>query len=79
MMLEKLVKLRKFRTETCDLKKKKIVRFFCQKNECFTSLTLYGARVHGNVFKIEFRVFSREFESIETFPGFAQLLGEKWV
>ena len=53
--------------------------FFCQKNECFTSFTLYGARVRGNVFKIEFRVFSRKFESIETSPGFAQLLGENWV
>ena len=51
---------------------------FCQKNECFTSLTLYGARVRGNVFKIEFRVFSREFESIETSPGFTQLLEENW-
>ena len=82
MMLEKIVKLRKSRTETCDLTKTKnsshFFIFFCQKNECFTSFTLYGARVRGNVFKIEFRVFSREFESIETSPGFAQLLGENW-
>ena len=35
----------------------------------------YGARVRGNVFKMEFRVLFREFESIETSPGFAQLLG----
>ena len=73
MMLEKIVKLRKSRTETCDLTKKKFSSdlfwiFFGQKNECFTSFTLYGARVRENVFKIEFRVFSREFESIETSP-----------
>ena len=39
----------------------------------------YGARVHGTVFRMKYRVLSREFESIETFPGFAQLLGENWV
>ena len=39
----------------------------------------HGARVRGSVFKMEFRVLSREFESIETSPGFAQLLGENWV
>ena len=38
----------------------------------------YGARMRGSVNKIEFRVLSREFESIETSPGFAQLLGENW-
>ena len=38
----------------------------------------YGAIVRGSVFKLEFRVLSREFESIETYPGFAQLLGENW-
>ena len=31
----------------------------------------------GSVFRIVFRTFFREFESIETSPGFAQLLGEK--
>jgi hypothetical protein len=36
----------------------------------------HGARVRGSVFKMKFRAFSREFESIETSPGFAQLLGE---
>ena len=36
----------------------------------------YGAIVRGSVFKMKFRVLSNEFESIETFPGFAQLLGE---
>ena len=38
----------------------------------------YGARVRGNVFKIEFRGLSREFETIETSPVFAQLLGENY-
>ena len=42
-------------------------------------IAFYGAIVRGSVFKMEFRVLSREFESIETSPGFAQLLGEKWV
>ena len=36
------------------------------------------ATVCESVFKIEFRVLAREFESIETSPGFAQLLGENW-
>ena len=31
------------------------------------------------IFKMKFRVLSRDFESIETFPGFVQLLGEIWV
>ena len=30
-------------------------------------------------FKIEFKALAEEFESIETFPGFVQLLGENWV
>ena len=37
----------------------------------------YGARMRGSVFRIVFRTFLREFESVETTPGFAQLLGEK--
>jgi hypothetical protein len=32
-----------------------------------------------SVFKMDFRVLSRKFESIETSPGFAQLLGENWI
>ena len=32
-----------------------------------------------SVFKMEFRILAREFESIETSPGFAQLLGENCV
>ena len=38
----------------------------------------YGAIVRGSVFKMKFRVLSNEFESIETSPGFAQLLGGNW-
>ena len=44
----------------------------------FFLIALYGARVRGSVFRMKFRVLSREFESIETSPGFAQLLGENW-
>ena len=39
----------------------------------------YGTRVGGSVFKMYLRVLSREFEYIETSPGFAQLLVENWV
>jgi hypothetical protein len=39
----------------------------------------YGARVRGSVFKMEFKALFREFESIETSPGFAQFLGENWI
>ena len=39
----------------------------------------YGARVHGSVFKMEFKALFREFVSIETSPGFAQFLGENWI
>ena len=46
----------------------------------FTELVIApnGATVRGSVFKMEFRALSREFESMETSPGFAQLLGENW-
>ena len=44
----------------------------------FFLIALYGARVRGSVFRMKFRVFSGEFESIETSPGFAQFLGENW-
>ena len=33
--------------------------------------------MRGSVFRIVFRILVREFESVETSPGFAQLLGEK--
>ena len=51
------------------------------KNLTFTFFFLiapYGATMCGSVFKMKFRVLSREFESIETFTGFAQLLGENY-
>ena len=35
--------------------------------------------MRGSVFKMKFRVLSREFEPIDTSPGFAQLLGENLV
>ena len=38
----------------------------------------YGARVRASVFRIKFRCLVREFESVETSPGFASLLGENW-
>ena len=36
----------------------------------------YGARVRGSVFNIKFRILAREFESIETYPGFVLLREE---
>ena len=39
-------------------------------------IAIYGARVRGSVFRIVFRLLIREFESVETSPGFAKLLGE---
>ena len=48
------------------------------KKLTFFLITSYGARVRGSVLKIKFRVLSREFENIETSPGFAQLLEENW-
>ena len=45
---------------------------------CDKLIASYGARVRGSVFKMDFRVLSIEFESIETSPGFAQLLEENW-
>jgi hypothetical protein len=57
----------------------KFLIFFSNfKKKVFLKLLIasYGARVRGSVSKMEFRELSREFESIETSPGFAQLLGE---
>ena len=45
----------------------------------FSLIASYGARVRESVFKMYLRVLSRKFESIETSPGFAQLLVENWV
>ena len=44
----------------------------------FYLIATHGARVSERVFKIEFRGLSRQFESIETSPGFAQLLEDNW-
>ena len=74
---------RKSRIECCDFtffcsffKKtnKKIQKTFYGNHNCF----LWHAIVRGSVFKMVFRVLFREFESIETYPGFALLLGENW-
>ena len=46
--------------------------------ETKTLTAFYGARVRGSVFRMSFRISSREFESIETSPGFAWLLGGNW-
>ena len=42
----------------------------------FSLIASYCARVRGNVFNTKFRLLDRKFEFVETFPGFAQLLGE---
>ena len=42
-------------------------------------IAFHGAIVRGSLFEMKFRVLSRDFESIETSPGFAQLLGKNWV
>ena len=42
----------------------------------FFLISPYIARVHRSVFNMKFRVLARKFESIETSPGFAQLLEE---
>ena len=49
-----------------------------KKINFFFLIASYGARVRGSVFKMKIRVLSREFESTETSPGFAQFLGENW-
>ena len=43
---------------------------------CFFTIAINGARFRGSVFRIKFRSLAKDFESIETSPGFAQLLGE---
>ena len=56
-------------------------KFFVKKNFHFfltLQIASYGAKVLGSVFKMKFKGLSREFESIETSPGFAQLLGRNW-
>ena len=71
-----------FSLKEIDFTKKKnstfFSSFFFQLFFLRILIASYGARVRGSVFKMKFRVLSREFESIETSPGFAQLLGENW-
>ena len=64
----------------CHLtKNQRFFQLFVQISFLRMLIASYGVRVRGSVFKMEFRVLSGEFESIETSPGFAQLLGENWV
>ena len=39
---------------------------------------IYGANLRGSVFRLISGVLDTVFESIETFSGFARLLGENW-
>ena len=81
LQAKKIVKRRKSRSEHCVFTKKKLSKKSMYTRSMYTKILIasHGARVRGSVFKMEFRVFSREFASIETSPGFAQLLGENWV
>ena len=54
--------------------KKYIHQKYVSKKVWKQLIASYDARVRGSVFKMDLRVLSREFESIETSPGFAQLL-----
>jgi hypothetical protein len=77
--LKKFVKRQQSRSECCDFTKKfEFNKKFLKTFKTFFNFAPHGARVRGCVFKMKFRVLSREFESIETSPGFAQLLGENW-
>ena len=53
-------------------------KIYEKKFALFSLISPNGATVRGSVFKMKSRVLSREFESIETSPGFAQLLEENW-
>ena len=61
----------RFHEKKFEFNKKKVFFF-----RLFFLIALYGAIVRGGIFRMKFRVLSREFEFIETSPGFAQLLGE---
>ena len=74
---KKIVKRQNSRCERCDFTKKTSKKVCTPKIKVQKQLIAsYGAIVRESVFKMEFRVLYREFESIETSPGFAQLLGE---
>ena len=53
-----------------------LTKIFLIFSKTFFNFAPYGVRVRGSVFKMKFTVLSIEFESIETSPGFSQLLGE---
>ena len=55
--------------------------FFCWHHEIYLygfetkkHTATYGIKVRGSVFTFGFRISDKEFESVEIFPGFAQLL-----
>ena len=54
------------------------MNFFIQIFFLTFKMLLMAARVCGSVFKIKFRCLIIKFESVETSPGFAWLLGENW-
>ena len=56
----------------CDFTKKNWVKFDFNKKKFFKLLfliALYGARVRGSVFRMQFRILSREFESVAVPSG----------
>ena len=53
-----------------------VLNFFAQIDKF---IAIYGARVRGSVIEINFRDLAREFESVETSPGFAWLLEKNWI
>jgi hypothetical protein len=65
----------KFRYLTSFFHHFKSIGFKRIKNKCY--LWRQFARKCTYLSRTVFRTFLREFESAETFPGFAQLLGEK--
>ena len=63
--------------ESCDFTKKFEKKIEKKKKNLSNFCFIFFLR--GSVFNMKFRVLSREFESIETSPGFAQFLGENWI
>ena len=72
---KKFVKRQQSISVRCNFTKKFEFNIFLK---AFFPIASYGARVRGSVFKIRFRVLSKDFESIETSHGFAQLMEENW-
>ena len=77
---KKIVKRQDSRCEHCNFTKKKLSKKVCTPKIKVQKhlIAFYGAIVRGIVLKMSFRFLSREFESIETSPGFTQILGENW-